>query len=97
MDSFSERFSRLDKVVFDKLGDGELLIDGQSILATFDEGSLMFGDSRGTDRVLTICADQAKALGITVTRNSQLQWKGKPESMAEPPIYEFGLIKLVLV
>ncbi|EKO3392591.1 hypothetical protein OMA37_004431 [Vibrio fluvialis] len=97
MAMFSNARTRLDNLVFDRLSDGRLLIDGRPISATFDQDSLMFNDGRGNMRVLTISALQAAELGIKPTKRSTLLWNGKTEHLAEPPIYESGLIKLVLV
>ncbi|MCG6216269.1 hypothetical protein [Vibrio furnissii] len=96
MASFSERMDRLDRQVFDRLSDGEVMIDGQSIAAIYEEGPLMIGDGQGLERMIIISDPQARLIGIKPTRTSKLEWKGKPENLAIPPIYESGLIKLVL-
>ncbi|MDK2679282.1 hypothetical protein ABMX64_19905 [Vibrio vulnificus] len=95
--TFSERLTRLDRRVFSTFSDGDVIIDGKSIAAIFDKQSVQFSDSRGTERMLSISQLIAKELGINPNTNSKLVWQGQLVRLAIPPIYEDGLIKLVLV
>ncbi|MCG6268307.1 hypothetical protein [Vibrio furnissii] len=97
MGLFAARLRRLDNTIFDRLGDGTLIIDGVPVPATLDRSSLMFEDARGTERVLTFSQTKADELGLRPKKTSVLQWNGKAERMAMAPIFEDGLVKLVLV
>ncbi|MCJ0806655.1 hypothetical protein MO987_21605 [Vibrio vulnificus] len=97
MMTFSDRWARLDRRVFSTFSDGDVIIDGKPIAATFDKQSVQFADSRGTERMLSISQFVAKEQGINPHTNSKLVWQGESVRLAIPPIYEDGLIKLVLV
>lgn len=95
--AFSDKLARLDRRLFSKLAEGDAIIDGKPIPATFDKESFLFAESRGTERVLTISQSIADSLGIKPHTNSQIVWQGASFTLSSPPIYQGGLIKLVLV
>ncbi|HGF5004075.1 TPA: hypothetical protein ACF334_004451 [Vibrio parahaemolyticus] len=97
MSAFSRLKGRLDRTVYDRLSDGEAVIDGVTISVMFDKSSFQFGESRGTEKMITISQVLADEKGLKPNSGSQVTWNGKTSGLAHPPFYEDGQIKLVLV
>ncbi|HHJ3234227.1 TPA: hypothetical protein ACQJO1_004634 [Vibrio parahaemolyticus] len=96
MSTFSRLKGRLDRIAFDRLSDGEAVIDGVTIAVMYDKASFQFGESRGTERVITISQVLADEKGLKPNSGSRVTWNGKTSALAHPPFYEDGQIKLVL-
>jgi hypothetical protein len=97
MSTFANRRLRLDKKVFAKLSDGTAVIDGIEIAVMFDKASFQFGDSRGTEKIITISQVMADELSLKPKTKTKVEFHSSSYDLAHPPIYEDGLIKLILV
>ena len=96
MSAFHSRRLRLDRKVFARLSDGEAVIDGIPMAVMYDKASFQFADSRGTERIISLSQALADEKGLKPHTNTIVEWQGKRQSLAHPPMYEDGLIKLVL-
>ncbi|EEY36210.1 TPA: hypothetical protein AB5E57_001647 [Vibrio cholerae] len=96
MATFEQRFARLDRRVFSRLGDGLATIDGKEIEAIYNKQTVQFDDSRVAERSLEFSESVANELGIKPNRSSLILWQGREERLAIPPLYQDGVIRLVL-
>ncbi len=95
--SFAKLRFQLDRQVFQVLSDGLATIDGIEIEVMYDKSSFQFEDSRGTEQLITLSESLADDLGLKPKKTSRVIWQGVVYDVAHPPIYEEGLIKLVLM